>query len=167
MATKELLYKLLERVARLQVNDATVAPDIRELHGRLCEIKNTTGDGACAIHSVFGIPRRDNGFFFKSGAREFLRQAVGDTSSVFRDRLGNGRLLRSLEQVLWKELVKPSATLCAGLPFEHGVPSLESQKLWSCITNESPVIRLRCIQHSFAWGRTSRAISYVYDHLLH
>ena len=47
------------------------APDVvQNLHGSSCEIRLTKGDGACAIHSVFGDDV--SGEFVKVNARAFL-----------------------------------------------------------------------------------------------
>ena len=94
------------------------------------------GDGACAIHSVFG--ERTEGGYYHARAREFMRRRFGETAEFFKNRLNDGDLARELEHTLWLELVKPMA-VNGTKPAEAAVnASNESRLVWrEIVRNQS------------------------------
>ena len=87
-------------------NHTVGAPDIiQNLHGTSREIRSTKGDGACAIHSVFGDDV--SGEFVKANARAFLLEEFGDSAEIFSSRLQDPALFQNVQDVLWKGLLKP------------------------------------------------------------
>ena len=69
----------------------------------------TEGDGACALHSVFGRPCADrNNHVYAANARGMLVDAFGATAAVFRNRLQNDVLYSSVTSALWRDGVLPS-----------------------------------------------------------
>ena len=104
------------------------APDVvQNLHGSSCEIRLTKGDGACAIHSVFGDDV--SGEFVKANARAFLLNAFGDSAEIFKSKLQDLTLFQNLQDVLWKELLKPCASLTAGINNERFAEQEEEGKM--------------------------------------
>ena len=90
----------------------------------------TKGDGACAIHSVWG--NEVDGELFKSNARWFLRDAFGPTAAGFKSKLASEILLGEMEMALW-ELIAPIAKQSGilGPPPNAGVQ--EGQHVWKCL----------------------------------
>ena len=63
---------------RLDNAAADLPPAVRRLQGTFVQPVRTTGDGACAIHSVWGNPLE--GMLFKADARKFLGDAFGSNA---------------------------------------------------------------------------------------
>ena len=57
---------------------------VQLLDGSSAERMPTNGNGACAIHSVWGIEDEVSGELVKSNARLFLRDAFGPTVAGFQ-----------------------------------------------------------------------------------
>ena len=91
----------------LLVESEEVPVEVKQLHGRIIKVEDTMGDGACAVHSVFG--EKQGVQFCKPAARGFLRRCFGPTSMTFEAHIGNDDILKELRHVLWQELVKPCA----------------------------------------------------------
>ena len=79
---------------------------VRGLVGQAVRILRTRGDGACAIHAVYGQER--GGELQMPSPRKFLRDAFGSTAAEFRRRVNDTVIVDELAGVLWKELLKPS-----------------------------------------------------------
>ena len=111
---------------------------LRDLLGKPVTMLRTRGDGACAIHSVYGEER--GGEIRKIGPRKFLRDAYGETASEFAERVQDDAVVEELAGVLWKELLKP----CVLREVRGGGPVLresrESKAVWERLRNTSPVV---------------------------
>ena len=84
---------------------------VRKLNGMLHEKIDTDGDGACALHSVFGCPtlRPPSGRrkLFVTDARAKAVSTLGSTAAEFRRRLRADHLYESIESSLWSDLLLP------------------------------------------------------------
>ena len=70
----------------------------------------TNGDGACALHSVFGVPSpsAENGIeFFAVDARKRLVSTLGETAQQFEQRLNADWLLTNIVTELWGDGLRP------------------------------------------------------------
>ena len=70
----------------------------------------TNGGGACALHSVFGLPSMDeeNGIeFFASDARPKLVRTLGATAQEFQHRLNTEWFLTNIVTELWGDGLRP------------------------------------------------------------
>ena len=83
---------------------------VQDLHGTTVETVATSGDGACAIHSVFGQWR--DGCFAKKDARMFIRRTLSSTAGVFKEKLSSEALLQEMEMALW-ELIRNVLRECS------------------------------------------------------
>ena len=116
---------------------------VRALHLRRCQVNLTNGDGACAVHSVFGENRR--GMFEKVGARQFLRDQFGQDASTFFARLGDVATLNELGYTLWQELVQPCAAEVAGLVSSRWIVRPEGNMVWTKIAHSDPAVAMHCV----------------------
>ena len=67
----------------------------------------TNGDGACAIHSVFGVPSQYREYKCKE-ARQLFYESLGNTYSVFQSKFTeNSQLLDRWQRNVWLEMVVP------------------------------------------------------------
>ena len=117
------------RVLHVDILDAPSA--FQALHQRRCQIQRTKGDGACAIHSVFGVLRR--GVLEKVGARHFLRDKFGEDVATFSARVDDVAIVGQLEDCLWKELVQPCAAKEAGLEDNRLIRAHNDRTTRECI----------------------------------
>ena len=91
------------------------------------EVERTCGDGACAIHAIFGSPSLRG--LFKEGARRFYADQLGSSWPELAAKLGHDALLHEFSETLWYDVVKPQAQAAAGLdaseinlgPEEHAI----------------------------------------------
>ena len=121
------------------------APDVvQNLHGSSCEIRLTKGDGACAIHSVFGDDV--SGEFVKANARAFLLDAFGDSAEIFELKLQDPAVFQNLQDILWKELLKPCASLTAGIDNERFAEQEEGKMIWDQLLHTKPNVYANCIR---------------------
>ena len=116
---------------------------VKKLHNESVETVKTAGDGACAIHSVWGEWK--NGHLFKDAARSFLRQAFGETATHFRDNLKSDTLFLQLEVGL-KELLSPILEHPRAMQQKLDVGSDEGRRLWMQLVGNSPNIAQRCFE---------------------
>ena len=119
---------------------------------RRCEVKRTKGDGACAIHSVFGEDL--HGEFEKEGARTFLRDMFGPTAGDFSERVGDAAVLSEIECVLWQELVQPCAARDAGIRSSRLALRPEGNIVWAEMTRRNFVFAQRCVAAAGAEHRS-------------
>ena len=131
-------------MSTLQIHTVSAPAIVRNLHGSSCEIRLSKGDGACAIHSVFGDDV--SGEFVKANARAFLLQAFAISAEIFLSKLNDAALFQNLQDVLWKELLKPCASLTAGVHDEHFVVQEEGEMIWDQLLHTKPEVRAHCIQ---------------------
>ena len=133
--------KHAEKVLHITSLDAHAA--CRDLHMRRCHVHYTKGDGACAIHSVFGAIHR--GEFEKVNARSFLRDSFGVDADTFSARVADAAIVTQLGQVLWQELVQPCAAEAVGLDCSRLIAQPESNTVWAEILRNSPALALQCV----------------------
>ena len=127
----------------LEVNNPDAPAVVRRLHGRTGQVEGTNGDGACAIHSVFG--ERHHGLFWKKGVRIFLRNTFGPTAEMFSARLGDAAILSELRNVLWQELLKPYAAKEAGLHDSRFVLRREGGMIWNQMKRSREDLVQQCV----------------------
>ena len=115
---------------------------VRRLQGMVMETMPTAGDGACAIHSVWG--EWECGELFKRDARSFLFEAFGPTAEIFKSRLSSEELLGDMELGLW-DLIQPIAKQSDpfGAPLHAG--GNEGQHVWHCLLASSFDVAQRCV----------------------
>ena len=105
----------------------------------------TNGNGACAIHSVWGIEDEASGELVKSNARLFLRDAFGPTAEGFKRKVASVDLMDEIEMALW-ELIEPVAKQ-SGI---HGPPpnagNQEGRHVWKCLVRSSSTVAERCVR---------------------
>ena len=72
-----------------------------------CAVR-TNGDGACALHSVFGRPwESSDGELFACDARAKLVATMGASVGQFRERLACDRLYDAVLSALWTDVLHP------------------------------------------------------------
>ena len=114
--------------------DAGVTHRFRTVH--------TNGDGACAIHSVFGKPSSSG--LFLPHARTFLASALGATAQVFQHRVTDNMLLSEFQCCLWSDLVKPKAKQHVHLDIGSHELVREAHLIWDEIC-KSDAAREACV----------------------
>ena len=129
----------------LQVTHHDAPAAVRSLHQRRCVFNHTMGDGACAIHSVFG--EAHDGGFKRANARQFLRNTLGETADVFTARVGDVAIVSELVDVLWQELIQPCAAKKVGL-------RIEARLVWDEITRTNPPLAQLCVEVAASEQRT-------------
>ena len=93
-------------------------PVICGLHGKLYCAIATEGDGACAVHSLFGEPCKfRNNNLYASQARATVVSAFGATAAAFRNRLQNDILYTAVTSALWKDCLHP---ILVGIRYRSG-----------------------------------------------
>ena len=75
-----------------------------------CRIVPTAGDGACAIHSVFGNTTDERGCLKLWNARQFMRAQLGNSIEEFQEKVNDPNLCFALANDIWLEAIKPLAT---------------------------------------------------------
>ena len=81
---------------------------IASLSGQVHCTVATNDDGACALHSVFGIPLESQRYkLFRGNARARLVATFGNTPSEFRSRLRSEGLFNIVTSALWRDLLHP------------------------------------------------------------
>ena len=78
-------------------------PAARHLQGTFVQPVRTTGDGACAIHSVWGDSLE--GMLFKADARKFLGDASGPNARMLKSKLSSKELFADLEVAVWEQIL--------------------------------------------------------------
>ena len=129
----------------LQVTRRDAPVVVRFLNLCRCVIHRTMGDGACAIHSVFG--EAHDGGFKKANTRQFLRNTLGETADVFTARVGDVAIVSELVNVLWQELIQPCAAKKVGL-------RTEARLVWDEITRANPPLAQLCVEVAASEQRT-------------
>ena len=75
----------------------------------------------------------------KANARAFLLDAFGDSAEIFESKLQDLALFQNLQDVLWKELLKPCASLTAGIDNERFAEQEEEGKMiWDQLLHTKP-----------------------------
>ena len=139
-----------------EVDNPYTPPCVRSLHGQLIEPATTCGDGACAIHAVFGT--YTVGEYRKRNPRAFLRGVFGATASAFYGNLADPELYRQLEDILWKDLIKPCAEHAGGV---HGVDAhlrAEGTMIWRELISGTREVAQQCVEASQAERRQYDAL---------
>ena len=133
----------------INLHEVTVPlpPVVRRLHGASADPVHTNGNGACAIHSVWGDWVR--GELFKRDARVFVRDAFGPTPQSFKSRLASGELLGEMELALW-DLIAPIAKQGGVFDGLLGAGEREGELIWECMEECCFDVALRCVAASQA-----------------
>ena len=119
-----------------KTNAENLHPHISILHSERFGTLNTAGDGACAIHSVFGKPtvfglsRK----LFVENSRKKARITIGESAEVFQERLRSQVLYDSVVSSLWADLLLPVMAEKLSLQLQIPLHSNASGRiLWACI----------------------------------
>jgi len=99
----------------------------QHMSAELCSVK-TNGNGACAIHSIFGRPAALSELFLPDARRKATHAlctlpAIADNNETAKD------LFISLCANLWVEFA---------VPHLEGRPSIETEAFWSSLERQSP-----------------------------
>ena len=125
---------------KLTVQDDDAPQCVHALKDKVCRTEYTCGDGACAIHSVFGEPSSHG--LFLSSARAFLASSWGSTAELFRERVADPTLLHELVVFLWNDVLKPQAKLLAGLDKGQHALGPEAHMIWEQIAKNPQLVQL-------------------------
>ena len=128
-ATEAFRVKLTQ-LSIFLTEDDSIPQDVRQGLSKSMYAVHTNGDGACALHSVFGRPG-PRGELFVRGAREL---AVRLLQALAQDSSGDPcttDALQSIQTSLWTELAKPIL---------DGHPSEEGHAFWKALTVTSPML---------------------------
>ena len=98
---------------RIYFPNSGVPPNIAIARNNRFEVESTCGDGACAIHSIFGSPSPRG--LFKQGARRFYADQLGSSCQELAANMSDDALLQEFCYTLWYDVVKPQAQCQAGL----------------------------------------------------
>ena len=130
-------WKLIGHACKLSTEDAGDGRQrIQQLSGQLFQKIDTDGDGACAIHSVFGAPSIElSNRLFVQNARARAIATLGDTASEFRRRLEGSSFYESICTALWGDLLLPILYASAHEPTPLIVRS-QGKILWNCIERD-------------------------------
>ena len=83
-------------------------PELLKFHRKLYCAIQTVGDGACALHSVFGSPcATRNHLLFAQDARARHVATIGASASEFKKRLKSNELYANVTSALWHEGLYP------------------------------------------------------------
>ena len=129
---------------RLTVTSEDVPEEIKRLHGRQAMAEQTCGDGACAIHSVFGELHRRG--FYKASARSLLRHHFGPAADVFTIGVNDAHTLLEIRHALWQELLQPCAAQEAGLHDGVRARKPEGEAIWAVLKNKNPEVACECVE---------------------
>ena len=119
------------------------------------KLKTRKGDGACAVHSVFGENRY--GMFTKAAPRHFIRDRFGEDAGVFSACVGDAAMIRDLAHVLWQELVQPCAAEAAELVNSRLTVRTEGKLVWQDMACSDPASALQCVD-------AARSEHHAYEH---
>ena len=101
---------LIRQRLLISVEPGAVCDDrVKLLNGNTAETRRTNGDGACAIHAVWGELDPIANEYKQHCARNILRREFGDTFAQFCINVGDAAVASSLMETMWKEEVKPCA----------------------------------------------------------
>ena len=128
---KEGTLTLMPGIYNVVLQREDVLPDSLKPHlsGQVCSAK-TNGDGACAMHAVFGIPSASSELFL-SDARKNAICALRTLPAAANGNVTAKHLYESLLTNIWVDFAVPYIT---------GEPSAESRAFWSSLENISPAL---------------------------
>jgi len=105
-AEEGLRWRVSPRGQRIADNDEDAA--LHPYMGKEYRSIATEGDGACAIHSLFGAPDACKGDkLFELNARQRAINTMGSNALQFQGRLGCEELFASVTSCLWDEYLLP------------------------------------------------------------
>ena len=115
--------------------DATQIPShYQSLCGAPVRIIPTSGEfGACSIHSIYGETQKEGHSLSKHRPREFLADQYSGSADTFCERVNDAELVQRIEQVLWKDLVKPYAADWPLNPRSDSDSSSEGELVWKAM----------------------------------
>ena len=99
---------ILQRPSLKRLFITSSNPELAKLHHSRYVAIDTCGDGACALHSLFGSPcsTRCNKLF-AANVRARLVATLGNTACEFRQRLRNDELYANVTSALWHDGLYP------------------------------------------------------------
>ena len=92
----------------------------------------TNGDGACAMHALFGNPTFSNDNFLELKARNARSRAIAcfqPSLGALQQKVGISSALRSIETALWKEFVED---------YFEGTGTDERTLFWNTLSTQNP-----------------------------
>ena len=114
-----------------------VHPCLRALDGKLFRILDTVGDGACAIHSVFGVPTADQGQrLFVRAARKKAAATMGTSAAAFRARIRRSNLYDSIASALWRDMLYPVLLQQCGIKAAGVHIRTQGEILWHWVAQD-------------------------------
>lgn len=116
---------------------------VRELNMARVDTMSTDGDGACAIHSVWG--NFVNGTLYKPEARDFLRAGFGPTAEHFRTRIASVEDMQTMELALW-DMILPIAKQDAPFGAPPHAGDKEGKLVWNCMLKLSSNVAWKCFE---------------------
>ena len=100
---------------RLSASDLdAVPPELAPLLGRTCSELTTAGDGACALHAVFGTPDVTTDEVRLKNARGVLRNILGEVLPQVRREMED--VLDTVVSGLWTDFLLPYIGAGAAVP---------------------------------------------------
>ena len=133
--------------ARVHINNTRLTVDFDSLptafrpyfqaNGLFCKAMKTNGNGACAIHSVFGRPSEayGNREMFKDGARSLAVALLGKSADALLT-IGVDKVhVEAICNSFWLELAKPHL---------QGESTTEGRLFWEALANNDPALAKEC-----------------------
>ena len=136
--------RIVSRPMSLRIGHECVDGRVAAYAGRRFQALKTNGDGACAVHSVFGM--LSGGEYRHPFARRFLSYKLGATAGELRDRAKNDVMVSEFFMWLWSDVVKPQAKTHADLDAGDHALDDEAKAIWLEIQKE-PVLCDMCVNH--------------------
>ena len=90
-------------------------PGLKDVLQGAFDSYKTCGNGACAIHSVFGVPDQ-NGEYKCEQARQLFHESLGGSYSDFRSKV-DPALMHRWQRNLWLDMVRP----CIDVDFKESL----------------------------------------------
>ena len=134
---------------------------ISALNGKDFRALDTEGDGACAIHSVFGVPTsvKSNKLFAET-ARQTAWCTMGDSAGEFRRRLKVACLYDSVVTCLWTDYLLPVLYEQCQVPTTLEVV-MQGRILWSCVATDT-ALKDALLEHVLCCDLTFQDISFTF-----
>jgi hypothetical protein len=139
---RDNVFKVDPSSLRMQWDPVDVVPE--EL-GTIClepvHAVSTFGDGACAVHAVFGTPTASGGLT-KKGARDLVRHLLGSSIQSLLDRGAKQEHVQASQTSFWTELVYLERTASDQKRVQD-----EPKFFWDSLTHSSKKVAETAKQH--------------------
>ena len=106
-------------------------------------VELTLGDGACAVHSVFGTSSHCG--YAHPSPRQFIQESFETTWQAFVATLDDNRLCGQMRDMLLLDFVKPFACKHVGTSTDLPNMSSEGCKVWQEV-NRNPKVLETCVE---------------------